>query len=193
MTAQVEHQAVQLEQRLFTIAEVEQMVAAGILREDERVELIEGVIRNMSPIGFRHAGYIDRLNALFGQLGLPGIIIRVQSPIQLNEHSAPQPDLALPRFRTDFYTTGHPGPEDVLLVIEVAETSLAYDRDVKMPSYARAMIPEAWLLNVIGKTIERYTDSDGTTYRSLTRFKRGQEIPVDAVPGLRLSTTALLG
>jgi Uma2 family endonuclease len=193
MTAQVERSTVRVEQRLFTIAEVEQMVTAGILGEDDHVELIEGVLVKMSPTGFRHAGYADRLNALFSRLGLPDIIIRVQSSIQLVEHSAPQPDLALLRFREDYYMTGHPRPEDVLLAVEVAETSLAYDRDVKLGLYAKALIPEVWLLDVVRKILWQYTDSDGATYRSVARFERGQEIVATTIPGLRLSTTAILG
>lgn len=134
--------SVQLLRRSFTVEEYHRMAEAGILREDDRVELLEGEIVEMTPIGSRHAACVDRLN----QLGVRGVgpraIVRVQSPVRLGERSEPQPDLTLLRARPDFYAHAHPGPADVLLIIEVAEASADADRTVKMPLYARAAIPE---------------------------------------------------
>lgn len=135
--------AVQLLKRLFTVAEYHRMAEAGILGEDDRVELIEGEIVGMTPISSRHAGQVNRLVRLFTQRLGGRAILSVQNPIRLGEHSEPQPDVALLRPRPDFYATAHPGSEDVLLVIEVADlsacdaqagTSAAYDREVKPPS-----------------------------------------------------------
>jgi len=118
----------------FTVEEYHRMGQAGILSEDDRVELIEGEIVEMAPVGSRHAACVKRLNALLSRRAGGRALVSVQDPIRLGEHSEPQPDLALLKPREDFYAAAHPGPEDVLLVIEVAETSLEYDREVKLPS-----------------------------------------------------------
>lgn len=184
--------AIQLEQRLFTIGEVERMVAAGILGEDDRLELIEGVLVKMSPIGPRHAGSIARLMALFGQLNWADTILWVQNPIQLSTYSAPEPDLAIVRARDDFYSAQLPGPEDVLLAIEVADSSLVTDRGVKLRLYAEALIPEVWILNLAGGTIEQYLDPDRRTYRTVRRYGRDESLVVASNPALHISTTAIL-
>src|SRR5436190_15615228 len=136
--------AVTVKRRRFTLDEYHRMGKTGILSEDDRVELIEGEIIEMSPIGSRHAACVDRFNELIARLRL-NIIVRVQSSIQLDDYSQPQPDLALLRRRDDFYSSSLPRPADVLLVIEVADTTLEYDRFVKLPLSAHAGIPEAWL------------------------------------------------
>lgn len=116
--------AVRLLRRSFTVEEYYRMAQAGILTEDDRVELIEGEIIKMTPLGSRHAACVDRLTQLFSARIRGQAIVRVQNPIRLSERSEPQPDLALLRFRPDFYATAHPGPQDVLMVVEVAETSV---------------------------------------------------------------------
>src|ERR1051326_964297 len=121
-------------QRLFTIDEYHRMIDAGIFAEDDRVELINGIIIEMNPIGKNHSGNVNRLNNLFNKK-LPDIIVSVQNPVQLNNNSEPQPDITLLKFRNDYYTNSHPKPDDVLLIIEVADSSLDYDRDEKMPQY----------------------------------------------------------
>jgi hypothetical protein len=151
---------VQLARRLFTVAEYHKMAEAGILSEDDRVELLEGEIVAMSPIGSRHAGTVKRLLDQFIPLqGARRVILSVQDPIRLGEYSEPQPDLALLRPRADFYASSHPGPEDVLLIIEVADQSAAVDREVKVPLYARWGIPEVcWWIWAAGA---RRTESRG--------------------------------
>jgi len=127
---------VQTHKRLFNVDEYHRMAATGVLSESDRVELIGGEILEMSPIGRRHAACVDRLTRLLViRLGETAIV-RVQNPIALGQHSEPQPDVSLLRPRDDFYASGHPSPEDVLLVIEVCETSIDYDRDIKLPEYA---------------------------------------------------------
>jgi Uma2 family endonuclease len=132
---------VQVQRRLFTVEEYHRMAEAGILSEDDRVELIEGELVTMSPIGSRHAACVARLTALLFPVGGRGILW-VQNPIRLGARSEPQPDVALLRYRPDFYASAHPGPEDVLLVVEVAETSADADRSLKIPLYARYGIPK---------------------------------------------------
>src|SRR5712691_10205844 len=130
----------------FTVADFARMTEAGIFAEDDRVELIDGEVRVMSPIGPRHAAIVKRLNALMSRKVADRAILSVQDPIQLTDYTEPQPDLAVLRVREDFYVQAHPVPADVLVVVEVAETSLEYDREEKIPRYAQVRIPEVWLL-----------------------------------------------
>ena len=140
--------SVQLSHRRFTVDEYYRMAGAGILHEDDRVELIEGEIVEMPPIGSYHAGEVDWLAQLLVRRLAGHAIVRGQNPIHLSVYSEPQPDITLLRPRADFYTTSHPTPEDILLVIEVADTSVAYDREIKAPLYSRAGIID--VLVVVG-------------------------------------------
>jgi len=148
--------AVQVARRRFTVDEYHQMARAGILSEDDRVELLDGEIVTMSPIGSLHQAYVDRLNRLFSMLVGTSAIVCVQGPVQLDGYSEPQPDILLLRPRDDFYAHAHPGPEDVLLVVEVADTAVEYDRRIKFSYYARAGISEAWLVDLSGGAVEVY-------------------------------------
>jgi hypothetical protein len=135
--------------RRFTTAEYHAMAESGILAPEDRVELIEGEIWRMSPIGPPHASRVTRLSYAFTEnLKKEEALVISQSPIHLDDFSEPQPDLALLRFREDFYASALPAPEDVLLVVEVSDTTVHYDRRVKMDLYARHGIPEAWLCNL---------------------------------------------
>lgn len=120
---------------------------SGVLAESDRVELIEGEVIDMSPIGSRHAGIVNKLGFLLREQVGGNAVVAVQNPVRLSGVSEPQPDIALLRWRADFYTASHPEPKDILLIIEVADASLRYDRDVKLSLYARAEIPEVWIVN----------------------------------------------
>ena len=176
----------------FTVAEYERMGQTGILTEDARVELIEGAIVQMSPIGSRHAASVDRASHAFRQL-LASAIIRVQSPIKLGEYSEPQPDVTLLRTRADFYADAHPGPEDVLLVVEVADTSLDYDRQTKLPLYARAGIPEAWLVDLPGNRLWVYRGPAAEGYAEVRWLERGQAVSPQAFPDVEIPVESVLG
>ena len=141
----------------YSIADFHRMGGAGIFAPDVRVELIQGEIIDMSPIGSGHAGLVKHLIRIFSHTLDDTTIIAVQDPVVLNDFSEPQPDLALLRYREDFYANSHPRAEDVLLIVEVADTSLQYDREVKLPLYARAGIPEVWLVDVEGQVVECYS------------------------------------
>jgi Uma2 family endonuclease len=145
-----------VKRRPFTTEEYHRLLQAGILREDDRVELIEGEILEMSPIGSRHAAAVKRLNHLFHELLKGKALLGVQDPVRLGPYSEPQPDLTLLRPRPDFYRESHPGPEDVLFLVEVMDTSQAYDREVKLPLYAKAGIPEVWLVDLEAHRLEVY-------------------------------------
>jgi Uma2 family endonuclease len=184
----------QVARRLFTVDEYDQMVAAGILHEDDRVELIEGEILQMAAVGSRHAACVDRLTQLF-VLQLAGqAIVRIQNPIHLNNRSEPEPDLTLLTPRTDFYTTGHPGPGDILLVIEVADTSVGFDRSTKIPLYGRAGIRETWLVDLTQEHLEVYRQPVSTRrgYRHRQLHTRGMRLSLLAFPDLSLLAEDIL-
>ncbi len=160
--------------RRFTTQEYEQIAAAGVFAEDDRVELLEGEIVQMSPIGPQHSACVSRLNRLFQEKLGNAIIVRVQDPIKLGSHSEPQPDVALVQPRPDFYAGGHPEPEDVLLLVEVADSSLSYDRDLKLPLYARAGIAEVWLVTPLSQTIESFRGPSEMGYGERREARRGR-------------------
>ena len=177
----------------FTVVEYHKMAKVGILSEDDRVELIEGEIVDMPPIGRRHLASVDRLNDLFTRGLGEQVIVRVQGSIQLSEDSEPQPDLVLLRRRPDFYADRDAGPEDVLLVIEVADTSLSYDRDVKAPLYARAGIPEVWLVDLNGASITVHREPGPEGYRSVFLARGNDHLSPQAFPEFMLTADQILG
>jgi hypothetical protein len=184
---------VQLLRRLFTVAEYHKMAEAGILSEDDRVELIEGEIVAMSPIGSRHAGLVNRLTRLFSQRAGDQVIVSVQNPIRLGEHSEAQPDLALLKPRPDFYASSHPGPEDVLLIIEVADQSAAVDCEVKVPLYARFGVPEVWVVDLVSERLEVYREPGPGGYAQKLTLARGEVVSPKAFSELRLAGADVLG
>src|SRR5262249_48453126 len=151
----------------FTVADYHRMAEAGILDEDDRVELIEGEIVDMTPIGRRHQARVDHLAELFFRGLAEKVIIRVQGSIRLSDLSEPEPDLVLLRRRADFYADADAGPADVLLIVEVADTSLPHDRDVKVPLYARAGIPEVWLVDLNGESVGVHREPGPQGYREV--------------------------
>jgi Uma2 family endonuclease len=184
---------VQLLRHSFTVDEYHRMAAAGILGEDDRVELVDGEILEMTPIGSRHAACVDRLTYLLVRGLGPRAIVRVQSPVRLSERSEPQPDLTLLRARPDFYTAGHPGPSDILLLVEVAETSVEVDREVKVPLYARAGVPEVWVVSLVEECVDVYRGPGLRGYERIEQVRRGQRVASQAVPDLDLAVEDLLG
>ncbi len=178
--------------RLFTVTEYYQMVQAGIFSEDDRVELLQGEIFEMSPISSRHASCVKRLNDLLVRK-LSGLcVISVQDPIRLSDYSEPQPDIAVLQFRADFYSAEHPKPEDVLLLIEVCETSGEFDRRVKLPLYAQSGIPEVWLVDLAQGQIEVYRVPSPNGYSEAQTLGRGQALGAQRVP-LELSVEEIVG
>lgn len=167
--------------RKFTVDEYYKLAEVGILSEDDRVELIEGEIVVKSPISSRHAACVDRLTQLLVQRAGDRAIVSVQNPVRLGEHSEPEPDLALLAPRPDFYSTAHPRPEDVLLLVEVAETSLQYDRDVKLPLYAQHEIREVWLVDLGDDQIEVYRQPAEGGYTSVRTVKEGECLALEAL------------
>jgi hypothetical protein len=162
------------------------MARAGILPEDSRVELINGEIIDMAPIGSRHAAAVKQLTRILNRAVGDTAIVSVQDPIHLDPHTEPQPDLALLRPRDDFYKTAHPRAADVLLVIEVADTSLHYDREIKLPLYARHGIPEVWLVDLLNNRINRFREGAADGYR-----QENEAVELDRVSPMNLPQVAL--
>ena len=182
----------QLLKRQFTTQDYHQMVVAGILSEDERVELIQGEIVKMSPIGIRHASCVNRLLKLFSQsLGDRATVI-VQNPVVLSNLSEPQPDLALLQPRDDFYAAGHPQPQDILLLVEVADTTIESDRAIKIPLYASSRISEVWLVDVNQQVVEIFREPTDNSYQNIQKFQQG-EIFVQAFPNVSFTIKQVLG
>lgn len=181
------------ERRLFTADEYLRMGEAGILHEDDRLELIEGEIVALNPIGSRHAACVNRLNTLTNQQVMGRAIVSIQNPVLLPDNSDPEPDVAVLRRREDFYAKSHPTPDDVLLLIEVSDTTLRYDREVKLPLYARAGISEVWIVDLRRQEILTYSRPEGGVYAEVGRIGRGGSLASRTVPGLTLSVGGVLG
>ena len=178
--------------RRFDVNAYYRMAETGILAPKDRVELIDGEIIEMAPIGSVHAGTTNRLTSLVGRLAADGrVVASVQSPLRLDPFNEPQPDLMLLRPRADFYTSSHPTAADVLLLIEVADSSLAWDRGPKLALYARHGVPEVWIVDLVGRAVEicRAPGADG--YAERRRLSEGVATPA-LVPELDIDVAALL-
>ncbi|HSB69946.1 MAG TPA: Uma2 family endonuclease [Candidatus Methylomirabilis sp.] len=179
--------------RRFTVEEYYRMGEAGILRDDERVELMEGEIVMLTPIGSEHAASLNRLNRLWASRLAHRAIMSIQNPVRLSPASQFQPDLALLRPRPDFYRKSHPEPADVLLLIEVADTTVEKDRRLKIPLYAKSGIQESWLLDLPADRIHVYRQSRTEGYQDVHSHSRGQLLTPEAFPDITLSVDDRLG
>ena len=183
----------QLAKYWITADEFEQMGRAGILHPDARLELLEGAIYEMSPIGSPHAACVDFLINLLTEFARRRFIVRGQNPIRLNDFSEPQPDVALLRWRDDFYRHAHPSPAHVLLVVEVADSSVETDRSYKIPLYAQAGIAEAWLVNLPAEQVELYASPANDAYQITQTFKRGDVVQSHTIKDLAINVSDILG
>jgi Uma2 family endonuclease len=168
------------------------MAEAGILTEEDRVELIDGEIIDMNPIGSPHASIAKRLNQLFARAAADGVVlVSIQDPLRLDAYNEPEPDLMLLRPRADFYRANHPSAADVLLVVEISESSLAYDRGTKLALYARFSVPEVWIVDLLGAAIEVYREPKEGGYSVRERLSGGILAPA-LLPGVAIDVAALL-
>lgn len=168
------------------------MAEAGILTASDRVELIDGDIIDMVPIGSPHAGLTIRLTKAFARAAADGeVALAVQTPLRLDRYNEPQPDLMLLRPRQDDYTSAHPSAADVVLLVEVSDTSLAYDRNTKLGLYARFGVPEVWIVDTRGGAVEVFRDAVDGAYATRQRPAAGSLTPA-LVPALSVDVAALL-
>jgi len=179
--------SVDVVRRLFTVEEYRHMAEAGILTANDRVELIEGEVLEMTPIGSRHAACVAGLAQLLSVRVQDRARVWPQNPVKISVYSEPQPDVALLRPRAVPYRDAGPTAADVLLIIEVADRSLTRDRRVKIPLYARAGIPEVWIVDLEGGSVEVYTAPTPTNYRSVRQYRPGESVCPSAFPDLFLS------
>jgi Uma2 family endonuclease len=184
---------VQLERQLFTVEQYYRMAETGILRAEDRVELLEGEIVRMPPISSPHAACVKRLNGLFSQRLGQRVIVAVQDPLRLGTYSEPQPDLMLLRPRADFYAERHPEAPDVLLLVEVSWSSLPKDQKVKVPLYARFGVPECWLVDVDAARLIVHRDPLPDGYREVRGLGRGESVQLQAFPDVQVAVHEILG
>lgn len=175
----------------YTVADYYRMGEVGILAPDARVELIEGEIIDMAPPGSMHAGTVDHLAEVLGQAVGSRALIRTQNPLRLDKHSEPQPDISVLKRRDDFYKSRHPRPADTLLVIEVADTSLRYDRERKLPLYARQGVPEAWLVDLRARRLVRYRNLRDGAYALVDQPNLASPLAITALPEIRIDLATL--
>ena len=192
VTAAANWSALAPTRRRFTVAEYYAMADVGILEENDRIELLDGDLIVMPPIGDWHAASVDRFTNSLPTLLQGRAIVRVQNPTRLNDNSEPQPDIMLLRWRDDFYGGGHPGPADVLLLIEVSDTSVDYDRSAKLSAYARAGIPEVWIATRQDSRIEAYTEPIEGEYSNVRYAAPGERIAPQAFPEVVLEVDSLI-
>src|SRR5437773_690222 len=182
-----------LAHRRFTVDEYHRMAETGILAENDRVELLDGEIVEMSPIGPRHAATVMRLDHLFNRLVADRAFVSPQNHVRLDRYSEPEPDIALVRPRADFYAMEHPTPRDILLIVEVADTSIKYDRQSKLPGYARAGVPEVWLVDLTSDLVERYREPRGDAYADRRILDRDATLTPLLLPDIGIRIGELLG
>ncbi len=184
MPAQTQHR--------FSVNEYYRMAETGVLRPDARVELLDGKIIDMSPIGPSHGGVVNWLNRLFSNRSRGRWLVTVQNPVHLDDFSEPQPDLMLLKPVADDYRSRHPQPEDVFLLIEVSDSTLESDREVKLPAYGRAGIAEFWIVNLVNGTLEIYREPHFTGYGSSRILNVGDQASPALFPDAIVDVAELL-
>ena len=181
-----------LERKKFRSDQVQQMVKVGILPEESGWELINGEIIHRMTIGSRHASVVKRLNRFLISLFGDKFIVGVQDPIHIDEHNDPEPDISLLKPRDDFYESEHPTPRDVLLVMEVSDSTLEYDQEIKKNLYAKAGIAEFWLINLIDNTIERYSEPANGRYFQMSIFDYGNTTQSTVIENLQVEVSEII-
>jgi Uma2 family endonuclease len=181
-----------LPRKKFATEEYHQIITSGVLKEDYLIELIEGEIFEMSPVGFKHASCVKKINYLLAEKLGSKVIIGVQDPIKLNDNSEPQPDLVLLKPRDDFYATQHPTPEDIFLLIEVADSSIEYDRTFKIPIYAKNKVKEVWLVDLNQNLLEVYQNPQTNYYQNIKKLSPQDSLILSQPEEINISLDRIL-
>ena len=176
----------------FSVADFYALGDVGILAPDARVELIEGEVIDMAPIGSPHAGIVNVLTREFVLAVGDAATVSIQNPVRLSDFSQPQPDVALLRPRTDGYAGAMPTAADVFLLVEVAASSLSFDRTVKMPLYARHGIPECWVVDIEGGQVIRYADPGASGYATCAPLPSLERVALPGLPGCRVNLAGIV-
>ncbi len=172
--------------RRITVEEYEAMYEAGVFKPDERLELINGEILKVAPMNAPHMSYVIRLSRIFTERLAKRAIVSTQLPVVINEESEPEPDISILRWRSDDYFSGKPSVQDVYAIIEVASTSLVYDRRIKLPLYARADVPEVWIVKVQERELEVYRSPKGEAYSESRVLKPSDVVSLLAFPDVEI-------
>lgn len=183
----------EVKRRRFDVEEYHWMGRVGILSADDRVELVRGEVVEMTPIGSLHQSCVNVLNHLFGRSLGERFTVRVQGPVRLGESSEPQPDLAVLERRSDFYRASHPTPDDIVLLVEVSDTTLAYARNTKLPLYAGAGVGEVWILDLEARAVEIHTEPSDSGYTQSKTCRIGDEARSRTLPDLALPVAGVFG
>ena len=181
-------------QRLrFSVDEYYQMIELGLLKDYEKAEIIEGELISKMPIGEKHSAIVERLSEiLHDELG-KSVSLRNQQPIKFSDYNEPQPDLAILQRRDDFYFYEKPVPKDVLILIEVSDSTLKYDRDTKLALYAEAEIPEVWIVNLKNNIVEVHQKPSIGIYQLAQIYKSGEVVKSAILPNLEIEVDKILG
>lgn len=177
----------------LTADQYHQMAKAGVLAPDARVELIEGEIIDMAPIGTGHWSVVNRLNDMFTTALHGRAIVSVQSSLRLGDFSEPEPDVGVFKYRADFYAERHPTAADTFLLIEVADTTAPYDRRVKVPLYAKHAVPEVWIIDLEAAVVRFYRQPHGDRYVEVIENAAPGPTPIGALPGVTIDLSGILG
>ncbi|MBA2494817.1 MAG: Uma2 family endonuclease [Acidobacteria bacterium] len=177
----------------FRVEDFRKMTEAGILTEESGWEIIDGYLIDKMSIGSNHAGTVKLLGEMLRDLTRNKALVSVQDPIHIDDYNEPEPDIALLKRRSDFYKKGHPLPQDVLLLIEVSNSTIEYDREIKRMLYAKAEIVEFWLVNLQDNTVEVYSQPKNGNYRLARILESGEAIEATAVENLKLQIDEILG
>jgi len=176
----------------FTVDEYYRMIELGMLKDYEKAEIIEGELIKKMTIGDRHAAVVNRLNRFFSRNVNDGILVSIQNPVRLSDYNEPEPDVALADLRK-YDGKRHPQPPEVILIVEVSDSPLKYDRDVKLALYAKAEIPEVWIVNLPNDIIEVHQKPSVGIYQLAKIFKRGETLASEVLPDLSISADEILG
>jgi Uma2 family endonuclease len=177
---------------LTNLDEWRRLGEANIFPPESRIELINGEILEMAPVGFNHSGHLKRVNNVLTILVAGNAIVSVQDPLQLGDLSEPEPDFMLLKPNADYYSSRHPTADDVLLLIEVAESSLNFDQNQKLRLYARHGIPEYWLLNLNDVCLEVYRKPNGEVYAEKTTLYTGDSVALSQLTDISIKVSDIL-
>lgn len=184
--------AVQLQRHTFTVDEYHKMLEAGVLTEDDRLELICGEIVEMAPIGSRHMAHVNRIARILGDRLGQRAIVSVQNPVRLDDRSEPQPDVAVLHFRDDDYVSALPTVQDTYFLVEVSDTTVSYDRETKLLLYARVGIPEVWLVDLTARRLEVYRSPSPNGYLEVRNAYPGASVTPTPFPDIAIKLDEML-
>ncbi len=185
--------SVVLDRYLWSVEEYERLGETGFFDEDDRVELIRGDILTMSPVGDRHIGRVNALTELLRDKLGKTVVLAIQNPIRLNKASEPQPDISILKRRADFYGKQKAGPQDIWLLIELSDSTLEFDKQVKIPMYAESEVAEVWIVDLKFGVVSQYGEPFAGQYRHVANARKGESITTRNVLKLTLTADEILG